>query len=46
MRKDKLVNSGEWGHLRPFMKKMVSRMQRRHIKKVDKRDIRILVKFK
>jgi len=46
MRKDKLVVSGEWGRLKAFAKKVFSRKRRRYIEKTDKKDVKILVKFK
>jgi len=46
MNKDRLLMAAEWGRLKAFAKKVFSRKRRRHIEKTDKKDIKILVKFK
>ena len=46
MNKDRLIMDAEWGRLKAFAKKVFSRKRRRYIEKTDKKDIKILVKFK
>jgi len=46
MNKARLLMADDWGKLKAFAKKVFSRKRRRHIEKTDKKDIKILVKFK
>jgi len=46
MNKDRLIMDAEWGRLKAFAKKVFSRKRRRYIEKTDKKDVKILVKFK
>ena len=46
MNKARLLMADDWGKLKAFAKKVFSRKRRRHIKKLDKKDVKILVKFK